>query len=175
MTTTIPTPPPVPEVITFGPDSGGRRACQFDHDGLVVQVRPTDSEANERAFDYACGLARVARSLADARAHIDQLKARVAKQDAELAALRLRVQPDPVRLLGAGCIRFRDGELWLLNRRQEGWSSFGIRCDGWDDLFRRYNVHVTSTGSDMWGEWWEVENFDADGVARVQATRPEGK
>lgn len=77
---------------------------------------------------------------------------------AEVQRLRAEVPPrKPVRLLGPGCVRFRDGELWLLNKRETGWGSFGLQLTGWDDLFRRFNAVVVGHGSDAFGEFWTVD------------------
>lgn len=80
----------------------------------------------------------------------------------ELAAARAKVPAVPARIMSTGTVRFMNGELWLLNRRESGWSSFGIRVGSWDELFRRFNVAVTDHGTDEHGAWWSVENVKAD-------------
>ena len=92
---------------------------------------------------------QVAEQLSTALERIAELR----KENARLVSL---VPPkSPARLLGPGCVRMRDG-LWLLNQREKGWTSWGVRLDGWDDLFRRYAVTVTAHGEDEHGLWWEV-------------------
>jgi hypothetical protein len=53
-----------------------------------------------------------------------------------------------------GCVRFCGTELWLLNRREGGWSAWGVLCDGWDDLFRRFAVTITEHSTNEYGAYW---------------------
>lgn len=82
------------------------------------------------------------------------------QQRLELERTRALVPPKaPLRIFGRGFVRFdADKSLWLLGKREAGWSAFGFRLDSWDDLFRRYDVRVVECGADEHGSWWAVEN-----------------
>lgn len=73
-----------------------------------------------------------------------------------LAHAEARIPPaSPVKTMGDGCVRFDDqGRLWLLSKHETGWAAFGFMFDGWDDLFRRYAVRITSYGFDASGPYW---------------------
>jgi hypothetical protein len=148
-------PNPASPVIVFGVSGSGTRLSAFERDGIHVSVRPTDEDDNEKAFEVACALSRAWQTIFD-------LQAKVTEQATELDALRARLPAaKAARLLGRGCVRFRDGQLFLLNKRAGGWAEFAVACDGWDELFRRYNVAVVEHGADVFGPWWEVENVRA--------------
>lgn len=92
---------------------------------------------------YARRRRRLATVLRDT---IADLRGKITEQKAE-----------PARIMGEGCVRFSTtGELWILNRREGGFSSFGFRCESWDELFRRFDVRVTSSGTDEHGAYWTV-------------------
>lgn len=100
---------------------------------------------------------------ADSAAAAEELAvapARLAAALAEIEALRAKVPPTrPTRILGKGCVRQdpQDGEkLWLLNTAEKGWSAFGIQLDGWDDLFRRWDLVVGECRHDQHGTFWVV-------------------
>lgn len=93
----------------------------------------------------------------------------IAKHRTEIAALReenaklrAKLPPrEPARLLGTGCVRqdpTTPAVLWLLNSAAEGWSAFGFRLDGWDELFRRFDVKVDAPARDAHGQYWLVTN-----------------
>lgn len=89
----------------------------------------------------------------------DERDATIARLERELADLRARHPKTPARIMATGCVRFDGpGKLWLLSKRETGWSAFGIPCADWDELFRRFNVRVTAHGTDEHGPWWAVEN-----------------
>jgi hypothetical protein len=141
-------------VTTYGVPGSAGRASSFSVDGCEVLVRPVETagDGTETAFGIACGLAR-------ARAEIHRMKEELSTAASEIANLRAKVTPPRgARLLGKGCVRFRNGHPIILNSRKEGWSAFGFEVESWDDLFRRWDVAVTCHGSDEVGEWWEVEN-----------------
>ena len=122
--------------------NGGRRRS-FVIDGVTVYVEPHEDDARAKS---------VAEFLASAHEVTDSLRDEVAK-------LRAAVPPRmPARLFGPGAVRFRDGKLWLLNKPEKGWGSFGICLDGWDSLFRQFNCRVTGHGRDEDGEFWTVES-----------------
>jgi len=142
-------------VTTFMASGDGSRMSAFDVDGMRVTVTPDcGGENNEAAFELACRLSRhkevvdqlesALRSLAEDR---DDWKARVRAQD-----------KPPAKLLGVGYVRFLDGAIWLLNRRDRGFGEFGVRVDSWDELFRHYDCRVTEHGEDDHGQWWAVES-----------------
>jgi hypothetical protein len=129
------------EITEWSTGNNGRRRM-IKLNGISVYIEPNEDDSASRAL---------AESLLAAPDVIRDLQT-------ENLALRARVPPKtPARLLGPGCVRMRDG-LWLLNKRAGGWASWGVRLDGWDDLFRRYNVLVTGHGEDEHGMWWEVSN-----------------
>lgn len=129
------------KISEYMPTANGGRRRSFVVDGVTVYVEPHEDDERSRA---------VAAFLSEAPAVVEALRA-------EVQRLRAEVPPtDPVRLLGPGCVRFREGQLWLLNRREGGWSSFGVQLASWDDLFRRFNAIVTEHGSDAFGPFWVV-------------------
>ena len=131
-----------PEVHAYMPTTNGGRQRSFDVDGIRVLVGAHEDDERGKAL---------AEFLAAAPSVVESLRA-------EVQRLRAEVPPrKPVRLLGPGCVRFRDGELWLLNKRETGWGSFGLQLAGWDDLFRRFNAVVIEHGSDAFGEFWTVD------------------
>lgn len=133
-----------PTVTTYGmPAGNGGRRRSFDLDEVQVIIEPHEDDEKSRL---------IAEFLAGANAQVDRLAA-------ENRELRASLPPvTAVRLLGPGVVRFRERELWLLNSAEKGWASFGVRCDGWDDLFRRYDVRVTKHDRDETGDFWIVEN-----------------
>lgn len=147
-----------PEITTWAERPGGGRARSFSVRGCEILVTSDDGRDAEGAH-LALELAAAAVGIT---ARWDAL---VAERDAAVrrseAAERLaraaeqRVPPPaPQRLIGPACVRFRGAELWLLNKREGGWASWGVRCDGWDDLFRRYAVTITEHGTDEHGAYW---------------------
>jgi hypothetical protein len=133
-----------PEITTYGiPGTTGGRRRSFVLDGIKVTLDDhEDDERGRRLAEFLSGAARQVERLA-----------------AENRELRASAPPaNAVRLLGPGIVRFRGREVWLLNSAERGWASFGIRCDGWDDLFRRYDVRVTGHDQDETGPYWIVEN-----------------
>lgn len=97
--------------------------------------------------------------LSDTAPLLASLHKQLVQREQEIAVLKMQVPPkQPLRLLGPGCVRMRDGVVWLLGHRTKGWAAWGIRLDGWDDLFRRYNVIVTEHGTGAHGDYWTVTN-----------------
>lgn len=151
----------------YGPKANGARTARFHVSGdsgeVEVQVLHYSEDMNERVLE-------VARAMADAAATLERAERaerallRVEKllelQEAKTRSMREKLPPaKPARLFGPGFVRFdAAGQLWILSRREDGWASFGVMCDGWDDVFRRYDVRVTSHGADDCGPWWCVEN-----------------
>ena len=139
------------------------RSCSFEADGFTVLVSGGDKSDDARAFAFATILAGRADAAAKARGEAfaaeERQRARIAQIEAEVAKLRALVPPkQPARLFGAGIVRFdRDGALWLLDPVKQ-WRGMGVRCAGWDDLFRCYAVRVTGHGTDAEGPFWTVEN-----------------
>ena len=143
--------------------SNGTRAAGFDlEEGISVLVSPRDEDKNSSAEEWARLLAKDATACAAlvARALDADERAEVAAR--EKAAMAAKVPPTrPARVLAAGYVRFDErGGIWLMGKRETGWSAFGVRCDSWDDLFRRYDVRVTGHGTDDTGLWWRVENVE---------------
>lgn len=148
----------VPKITTYGvPGPSGGRRRSFVLDGVEVTVGDHEDDEHGKL---------IAEFLAGANDQVDRLAA-------ENRELRASTPPaNAARLLGPGVVRFRESELWLLNSAERGWASFGVRCDGWDDLFRRYDVRVTKSGSDETGDFWVVENNRA---APCSAEKGKGK
>lgn len=132
------------DITEYMQTSDGGHNRSFTVDGVKVLVQPING--NDDAAK------RVTYQLYSALPELERLRLRCQQ-------LGSKVPPNtPQRLFGPGTVRFRDGELWLLNRREGGWASWGVRLDSWDDLFRRYNVAVTVHGVDEHGTWWEVDH-----------------
>lgn len=151
------------DVHEFMQQANGSRIRQFDLGGIKVSVE-SDREHDERAKvlaeslrSHALGESFRWSALENERDHA----VKSAHKDRELRlAAEAKVAPaEPTKLLGVGCVRFDDkGRLYLLASREKGWSAFALWLDGWDDLFRRYNVRVTAHGTDECGAWWEVRS-----------------
>ena len=153
----------IPEIVEWNERPAGGRARTFWIRDCEVMITPRGEEADANGAQLTAELAAAAAGVV---ARWDTL---VAERDAarRLAAERLdrallaegKVPPkEPARMLGPGCVRFdSQGKLWLLNKRETGWSSFGVVLDGWDDLFRRYAVRITAHGADEHGMWWTAE------------------
>ncbi len=131
------------KITTWMPGPSGTRRRSFELEGVTVTVEGhEDDERSRTTAEFLCDATRL-----------------VDKLSAENRELRASAPPvNAVRLLGPGVVRFREREVWLLNSAAKGWASFGVRCDGWDDLFRRYDVRVVGHDSDETGEYWLVEN-----------------
>ena len=147
------------EVTTYAPGGSGRRAHGFGIDGHRIMVTPRiegeGEDDTEDAFRVACWLSRIAATEA-------ALLARVEEAKSEICALQDKLPPErPANLLGDGCVRQRDGSLYLINRADDGFGEWGIRLDGWDDLFRRYDVRVNSPETDDHGQYWVVSPREA--------------
>ena len=145
------------EVTQYAPHASGQRTAEFTTaDGFKIQISHSDEDRNDDVLVAARQLADVDRVLRQLLRDNTRLKAEalVLRE-----TVRTKVPPTrPARLLGPGCVRFTErGELWVLNKRETGWSSFGYVVDGWDDLFRRFDVRVTSHGADEHGAYWIVE------------------
>lgn len=137
------------KISAYMPAANGGRRRSFEVDGIQVYVEP--HEDDERGSS-------VATFLSEAPAVVESLRA-------EVQRLRTLVSPkEPVRLLGPGCVRFRDGGIWLLNRREDGWASFGVQLASWDELFRRFDAIVTEHGSDAFGLFWVVTSARGGGA-----------
>lgn len=138
-----------PEIVPFAPSGDGRRNVGVYWPGRTILVK---AESEHDPMEIAEWLAHLPEKLQLAEERIEQL-------ETEAAELRSRVPPaTPRRLMGVGCLRERDGKLWLLANSTKGWSAFGIMLDGWDDLFRRFDVVVNPPNQDEHGQWWPVEN-----------------
>jgi hypothetical protein len=135
-----------PKLSEYMPTQNGGRRRSFKIDGIEVYIEPCEDDAR--------GLA-LAEFLASASDVIEGLR----RQVSELSAA---APPNQARLLGPGVVRMRRKELWLMNRREEGWASFGILVGTWDELFRRYDVRVTGHGRDETSEYWTVESCTGD-------------
>jgi hypothetical protein len=157
--------PSTPEITAFAVGANGTRNRGFDLDGVRVLVSGDD---DAQIAAVAFNLANAGAALEQARARHVELQAEIervesptarwARLHAQHAQLSAAPPKRPARLLGPGVVRFDPamGKPWLLNKREPGWSSWGVVCDDWDDLFRRFNVRVTGHGTDEHGAWWEV-------------------
>lgn len=150
----------------FKVQANGSRIRTFDLGDIKISIE-ADREHDERAKVLAESLRAHAlgesfrwSALENERDHA--VKSAHKDRELRLAAEAKIAPPKPVRLLGVGTVRFDDkGRLYLMNKRESGWGSFALWIDGWDDLFRRYNVKVTGHGVDEAGAWWSVENYDS--------------
>ena len=160
-----------PEITVFAKRADGTRMRAFDVDGCTITVTPRDDDEgeDERAAQLALELATVGTNISvrwvklfDER---NEAVTRVAALQIENALIASKIPPPtPARMAGTACVRFDEqGRLWLLNRGDRGWAEFGIRLDGWDDLFRRYAVRVTSHGIDQHGTYWIIAPDDTSG------------
>lgn len=155
------------DVKQYGRQANGARTARFyvpgDLGEVQVQVMHHDEDMNGRVLEVARAMADAAATLERAeRAERALLRAEklLELQAAETRSVRAKLPPEkPARLFGHGFVRFDSaGQIWILSRREDGWASFGVMCDGWDDVFRRYDVKVTSHGVDKDGPWWAVES-----------------
>lgn len=97
----------------------------------------------------------LARWIAEAPALVGELSQRLHAAEMALAEARAQIPPATrTRIMGEGCIRERDGWLWLLSNAEKGWSAFGFRFDGWDALFRAWDLEVGPPQQDALGQWW---------------------
>lgn len=152
--------------ITAYADCGNGRNRSFKVRGVTVLITPAGADDDETAAEIARQLAASAggieRRYLTLEKRIAQQTARAEAAEEEMVTLRALVPPkSPPRLTGPGCVRFNGTEMWLLNKRETGWSSWGVMVADWDDLFRRYNVRVTGHGTDEHGPWFEVSNIPA--------------
>ena len=150
--------PQVSAVHVFAQQADGSRIRTFHVSGIDVQVRG-DREHDDAAEALASSLQAAAQDAVRGWKALEErcaaAEARASELESEAIRLRALVPPPaPVRVLGPCCVRFWDGGLYLLNRRERGWASWGVRCAGWDDLFRRYAVVITEHGTDEHGAYW---------------------
>lgn len=99
-------------------------------------------------------------SLVAAQDEAYALRARVSELQAELARAKAAIPPkEPLKIMGTAAIRQGAGGagLWVLNKPEEGWASFGFFVDGWNDLFRRFDVVVGEPVTDAAGQYWPAE------------------
>lgn len=148
-------------ITTFGERPGGGRARQFSAGNVGVLITPMNEDHDDEArvlaenlFSATHGQVRhwlaLERRARDASARAQTAEARTA----ELMAL---LRFSPTRMHGILTARFdRVGYLWLLNRREDGWASFGLCFASWDEVFRRFNCRVLDHGVDEAGCWWSV-------------------
>lgn len=143
------------KVHQHGESASKARQAFFSVDDLKVSVSSWDSGRNDDCMKLATDLS----DRAKLRSRIDELEAMLAASQEETANARSRIPPkSPARLLGGGVVRVDDkGFPWVMNKEATGWSSFGVRCDGWEDLFRRFDIRITSHGSDGFSAFWRFE------------------
>ena len=159
----LPAYPPT-HITQYGQRTGDHAlSCSFDADGFRVLVSGGSKADDDRIRAFATMLAgradAAARVRGEAFAAEERQRTRIEQLEAEVAKLRALVPPkQPARLFGPAMARFdASGALWLIDPVKQ-WRGMGVRCAGWDDLFRCYAVRVTSHGSDENGPWWTVEN-----------------
>jgi hypothetical protein len=128
-------------------------------DGFDVEVQVSHYSA-----DRNDAVLQVAKDISNAGALLERLhktEKLLRQQEEETRLARAKVPPaQPMRLLDVGTVRFDEsGRLWVMNKRESGWASFGICLDDWDNLFRQFNVKVTGHGVDGNGPWWAIESM----------------
>lgn len=135
---------------------------------IVAWPRQGDGTANAKVTWSLAGISAMvndepARARAAvqalAAAGLDAMQARLRNREVEgrLERAEAALPPkEPARLLGVGCVREDPltSSLWLLACAEKGWAAFGYRLDGWDDLFRRFDVVVGVPRTDEHGQWW---------------------
>lgn len=143
------------EVKQHGASANGSRQAFFDVEGIKVSVTHWDGERNDDCVKLATELS----DRAELIARLDQAKKACALLAAEVKVARSQIPPkSPARLLCGGIVRVDEkGFPWVMNKEATGWASFGVRCDGWEDLFRRFDIRITSHGSDECSAFWRFE------------------
>lgn len=147
--------------------NGGHRRS-FDVMGVTIYVEPheDDAHAERIAEELAASGAVVARML-EAESHAHRLAAENDRLKMQLKAAQH--PPPPARLLGRGCVRFdTDGQLWMMNRAETGWASFGLCIGSWDELFRRFDAVVVEAKQDATGWYWVIESSRANAARRSE-------
>lgn len=147
--------PPIAEwgaanVVAWPTQSDGRRNVKIEWPAVGLSVMVTDTPSRTDGVVDAIAMApSVAIQLGAARK-------RVAALQQQIDSMPPR---EPERIFGTGCVREdRTGRgLWLLSSSEKGWSAFGFRLDGWDDLFRRFDVVIGAPRADENGQWWPAE------------------
>lgn len=61
-----------------------------------------------------------------------------------------------------------DGQLWMMNRAETGWASFGLCIGSWDELFRRFDAVVVEAKQDATGWYWVIESSRANAARRSE-------
>lgn len=71
---------------------------------------------------------------------------------------RLTWKPKRASVLSdVGCIRVQeDGCPWLLNKRENGWGSFGYEYPSWAALMDAWDIAVGAPAADEHGTYWPV-------------------
>lgn len=139
------------EIVRYGMKIGSDTSFSVSwQNGVRVNLH-----GEERAAEIAVT------SLATAAMALDAaLTALEIERDARARLLAAMPPKEPQRLIGTGgCVREdpKGRGLWLLNRAETGWASFGFRLDGWNDLFRRFDVVIGAPSTDEHGQWWPAE------------------
>lgn len=146
------------DIAVFAPMANGGRRRSFRAGCCNVAIEPDDAESDDAAGALAEALLGEYARWEDLRGRYTGAVAEIAALKSRIAKLELLVPPkQPQRLLGPGYVRFAAGAMWLLGKRETGFAAWGVRLDGWDELFRRYDVKVTAQGEDEHGQWWEVQ------------------
>lgn len=128
------------------PDATTRRKVDVVCAGLI------DADARIAEIEARCEV-RVASAEREAKTERTLAQQAIAERD----EARSKVPAVKRRLFGEGTVRFDEyGKLWLMDKREQGWGSFGLHFDSWDELFRQFDVRVTRHGSDDAGPWWAV-------------------
>lgn len=124
-------------------NSSGARCRGFDLLGFSVRVEAcNDNDAAQKEFTTA--LSTALSELEAARCENAELRCRIPEKGA-------------VKLMGPGYVRFQNGNLWLLGKRETGWAAWGVRLQDWDDLFRQFDVRVSAVDTDEFGPYVVVE------------------
>lgn len=160
-------------VTQFMQDGAGARTCSFHAGAVTVSVRPTFRADNDAAKQLAEDLLGPAVVITVLRRNLDEAEAQIQAWKDKCMGMRRELDelkappPPPARLFGRGAIRFLNGQMLLMNRRDQGWSSFALPLSGWDELFRRHDCAVVAHGTDDAGPWWEVESTQRPSLGGV--------
>lgn len=125
---------------------------------VTLQAEGSHFDSADESFSLACDViydsaTGASDALNEAQAEATRAADVAEQRAARVAQLEALIPKEPKALLGVGCVRWVGGEMWVLNKRETGWSSSGFRIDGWDELFRRWRAVVIDVGADEHGAY----------------------
>lgn len=152
-------------VSRYGTAMDGTRQVAVHLENVRVRFEPKHKSDNDEALslalDYHHNNDRRDALVFQAVARLRGAESDLSRAQEAIGRLRAALPPDPpVRFFGPCCVRFdpAGNGIWLMNKRETGWSSSGFLYASWDEVFRRFDAHVTSHGTDEAGEYWILSN-----------------